>query len=213
VAGVTDGHSLTDDDLSPWRTIWYAPRRTIRWVLDNDPTYDVKMLAALGGIADALGRAVGNSAGDKLPTLALLGIAVAVGAASGLVLLYLFGWIVRWVGTWLGGRVTHEETRAAIAWAYPPSIASVVVLAAQYAIFGDEVFRNYTPTIDDNPVANYTLTALATLLGLWTFALLIVNLSEAQGFTIKRALSNVALAVLVVVVPLVVAGLSIALLL
>lgn len=197
---------LADDDLGPWRTIWYAPRRTIRWILDNDPTYDVKTLAVLAGIADAVGRAMDRAMGDTFPTLTVAVLAVGVGAASGLVLLYLIGAVVRWVGTRLGGRMTHEEARAALAWAYPPLIATLAVALVQYAIFGDEVFKSFAPTVDASPMVVIPLAVATVLLALWSFGLFVVNLSEAQGFTLKRALANIALAFLLVAIPLVAAA-------
>ncbi len=205
VAGATNEDLSADDDVSPWRTIWYAPRRTIRWTLDNDPTSDVKTLAVLAGIADAIGRAMDRAMGDTFPMLTVAVIVLGVGTVSGLVLLYLIGAVARRAGIWLGGRMTHEEARAALAWAYPPLIATLAVALVQYAIFGDEVFRSFAPTIDASPIVATPLAVTTVLLALWSFGLFIVNVSEAQGFTLKRALANVALASLAIVIPIVVA--------
>ncbi len=177
----------------------------MRWILGNDPTYDVKTLAVLAGIADAVGRAMDRAMGDAFPALTVAALALGIGAVSGFVLLYLIAAVVRWVGTWLGGRMTHEEARAALAWAYPPLIATLVVALLQYAIFGDEVFRSFAPSIDARPMVAIPLAAATVLLALWSFGLFVVNVSEAQGFTLKRALASVALAFLLGAIPLVVA--------
>jgi len=40
--------------INPWLSIWIKPRATIRWIVNTDPTQQVILLAALGGIAQTL---------------------------------------------------------------------------------------------------------------------------------------------------------------
>jgi hypothetical protein len=52
---------------NPWLSIWTKPRATVRYLVKNDPDRHVPLLAVLGGIANALGRASQRSLGDQMP--------------------------------------------------------------------------------------------------------------------------------------------------
>ncbi|WP_152052548.1 Yip1 family protein [Tautonia marina] len=102
-------------DPNPWKTIWRRPRATIRYLVATDPTRNVMLLAALSGINSSLSRAVERNAGDLMPLVAILGIAVLLGPIGGIIWLYLGSALLRWVSGWFGGRGESEHIRTAMA--------------------------------------------------------------------------------------------------
>lgn len=125
----------------PWLTIWSAPRKTIRAIVDSDPTRHVLLLAAIAGVAGALNRSSNdNGIGNILPTWGVVLVVVVLGPLGGLLSLYVGGAILRWIGSRLGGRASSEEVRAAIAWSALPRIAVLVLWLPYLTLYGTEVF-------------------------------------------------------------------------
>lgn len=93
--------------MNPWLSIWLRPRATMRSILDTDPERLVILLACVGGVAEALGRASMRNVGDRLPLWTLLLTCGAVGPVGGLISLYLGSLLLRWTGGWIGGRGTR----------------------------------------------------------------------------------------------------------
>ena len=83
---------------NPFVSIWTSPRRTIRAWIDSASPELVLGLAAVAGISDALERASSKSLGDHASLPVLLGLTVVVGAISGLMTLYVLGFLVAWTG-------------------------------------------------------------------------------------------------------------------
>lgn len=162
------------DPLNPWFSMWTKPRRTIRQMIDNDPSQGVLALVASAGALQSLGAfAHFQSAGANVPILLVIPGAAAIAVIS----LYFAGWVYRWVGSWFGGGATSEEVRAALAWAQVPSFVPYV--CASLMLFA----------IKAGPAAQVGVTALWVLssmvCGLWTFILALNTLAEVHRFTTR----------------------------
>ena len=58
--------------LNPWFSMWLHPRQTIRQIVSTNPDRLVVLLAAVGGIAEALTNAASDSKGDDISLQAIL---------------------------------------------------------------------------------------------------------------------------------------------
>ncbi len=195
--------------MNPWLSIWTRPRQTIRWIVNTDPHRSVLLLAALAGIAQALDRASSRNLGDRISLPTILGLAVLLGPIGGIIGLYLGGFLLRWTGRWIGGRASPPEIRAAIAWSSVPAIVALPLWVPELALFGQELFTSETPTIDENPPLAAALLGFSVVefcLAVWSFILLLKCVGEVQGFSAWKALGNVLLAALVIVLPILMAA-------
>lgn len=202
-------------DPNPWKTIWRRPRATIRYLVATDPTRNVMLLAALSGINSSLSRAVERNAGDTLPLVAILGIAVLLGPIGGIIWLYLGSALLRWVSGWFGGRGESEHIRTAMAWSLVPVLTTMVFWIPQLLLFREEMFQSEMPRVESNPallnamVALGGLEALAILvLGIWTLVVFLHGLGEVEGYSAWKALgvSIVAAIVLMLVLLVIIFG-------
>jgi hypothetical protein len=164
----------------------------------------VLILAALSGIAQALDNAVSRSAGDTLPLSLILSICLIGGPLGGLVSLYLFGALLRWTGSWLGGTGTAAEVRAAIAWSAVPTTAGLLLWLPMLALLGVDMFTSFAPQIVVSPLVVMSLsgfTLLLLALSIWNVALSILCLAEAHRFSGWHAFGAWLLAILLFTVP------------
>jgi Yip1 domain len=196
---------LQVEPLDPWISIWTRPRATLRQILDGDPRRSVFRLAALGGVAGALKLATSPGIGDSHPPAMIAPLAVLGGALCGVFFLFLFTGLVRLTGSWLGGSGRSEEIRAALAWGYVPSIWGLLLWLPRAALLGQETFRSVPPGIEGNPPASLffgLLELLQALIGFWGLLIALKCVGEAHRFSAWRAFAALALAGLILGVPL-----------
>lgn len=111
---------LSNNRLLPWLSIWVKPRRTIRQIVDHNPSQSVYILSGLAGIYRFLNQAAKRTLGDSMSLWEILSLAVLFGFLIGLLYLFIEGELLRWVGNRLGGKGSAIQVRAAIAWSSVP---------------------------------------------------------------------------------------------
>jgi len=204
--------------LNPWTSIWTRPRATIRQIVDTDPKYMVIPLAILGGIVQAFDNASTRNLGDELPLGGIIVAALIGGPIGGLISLYLAGWLVRVTGGWLSGKADAKKVRAAIAWGQVPAIATLPLIGLQIALFGIEMFTEFTPELDANDQMLYVLLATGVvemILGIWAIVAVIKCVAEVHEFSAWRSLGAMFLAFLlllgVLLIPIMLIGIMVGL--
>jgi len=187
--------------LNPWLSIWFHPRRTIRYIVETNPTEKVHLLAALAGMVNLLDRAMRGSWGDGMAWYLILILIAVFGSLAGIVGVYIGGEIFRWVGGKLGGVATSQQVRAAIAWSYLPGIVSVIPVFIYILAVRQEAFTSATPRLDalaaQSPGFSFLmifvgvwLVVIGVVLGVWQFVLLSKTLGEVLGFSSWRGLAT-----------------------
>lgn len=202
----------TEFPAKPWFSIWRRPRATIQQIVDSDPTRFVLGLAALSGVDEALNRASGRSVGDDLDLSVILLTAVVFGSLGGILSLYIGGALVRWTGSWVGGRASSQDIRAAIAWGLVPALWVSLLWIPELLLVGAEMFTTETPRADANASLAFIILGLVTIEmvgSIYAVVTVLKCLGQVQGFSAWKALGNVLLAGLVIVLPLLIIGLAI----
>jgi hypothetical protein len=200
-ASVIDQSLLT----RPWFSIWRHPRATIQRIVDTNPKRLVLLWAAIGGLVGTLNRASGRSTGDTLELPVILLIAVVAGPIFGILSLFVSGALLRWTGRWIGGAASQEQIRAAIAWGLVPFLWVSLMWIPELLFFGKEMFTTETPRMNAAPTLAFVLLGMVIVefVGVvWTFVVHLKCLGQVQGFSAWRALGNLLLAGVVLVVPL-----------
>ena len=191
--------------MNPWFSMWLHPRRTIRQIVATDPDRFVLLLAAVGGIVEALTNATSDSQGDNLSLRTILLTALIAGPLMGIVGLWLGSILLRWTGGWIGGQADSRRIRTALAWANVPLLWSLILWGPALLLFGAELFATATPIIDASTMLSGLYMVFSFGIGtvsIWAFVVFLHALGEVQGFSAWKALGNSILAGLVVLVPL-----------
>jgi hypothetical protein len=213
---------------SPWFTMWTRPRETMRRIVYYDPKRDVLLLAVLQGfiaylsgalygflllvlISNDYVQAPGTWESDlsALPSTsftalaAALGTCAVVGPIAGLIGLYLYGWLFRVTGRWLGGNAYPIEVRAALAWSAVPQIWGAILQVLKLVMVVYVLYANATNTYVSSSALLSTLGAfllLESVIGIWSLVLTLQSLGEVHSFSALRALGAVLLAGVIVFV-------------
>jgi len=191
------------DSISPFFSIWFEPRATIRRIVDSDPTRNVLTLAAIGPALNSLiGQWTAVINGTTHPSVLWpfwVAFNVAVQAAFGILFLYIFGAVFRWSGSLLGGTATSVEVRAAQAWSQVPAIVGEIVL--MLALFAGvpmpKMLPGRLPLIDP---AFYKVMVVEGVIGIWAIVISLKCLGEVHRFSAWRALVAILIPPFIVVV-------------
>ncbi|MCE7041519.1 YIP1 family protein [Dyadobacter sp. CY312] len=198
-------NDFTEPDL--FTLIWTKPRKVFRYLLDYAPKKHVHILLVLAAIGKAFERSEVRNAGDNDSLITILILAPLVGGFFGYMLLRFTSHLVRWIGNeWLHGKAKSGEITLVLAWSSVPSILSLAFVLMKIVILGQDAFSkelSFEPT-QFTEVLLTTISTLEVILGIWTICLWIIGISEAQKFSVWRALGNVGLASLFITLPIVI---------
>ncbi len=192
-------------------TVWFHPRLTIRRIVDTQPGHLVIPLASCEGIRGMLDATWTNITLPVVLTITLL-----AGPIVGILGLWLYAWLVRIAGTWIGGAASSEHLRAALAWGSVPALAKIPLSLVALALMQSAGFDPSLPITDPPEGLSFALAAIevvAAVLLLWSAVLRCNTVAEVQGFqSAWQGFANlllagllVAAAVLAVMVPLFIA--------
>ena len=125
--------------LNPWSSIWTRPRQTLRGILETNPYRLILLIAIVEGIVSAL--VFLGLLKTQLPyqreapkLIAILVLAI-IGIISGIIHLYLGGWLYRVTGSWLGGKGSFTDVKCAVGWGqYPFIIANLLAFFSYLSV-------------------------------------------------------------------------------
>ncbi len=186
----------------PWIAIWMSPREAIKKIVDRDPTHQVIMLGALAGALVMLNSMLGAALGftptplpaPLVPYLPILTFASPfLGAAFGLLGLYLTAFMMDWSGRALGGVGNALTVRAAVAWSEVPQICLSIVMLS--ILMGTGIWQALVPSLPDPNLAAaaaanpFTLTrGVEAIISIWSFIVMLHCVGEVHRFSAWRAL-------------------------
>jgi len=199
-----NSRNIEEQLLSPWLTIWIFPRRTIRQIVNSNPSKNVILLSALAGIFGFLDRAMGNNLGDIVPILYLILLILILGPLLGIIAVYIGGIILNWTGRLFGGNASQLNVRTAIAWSSLPGLLVSIFNLPKLLLFRDEAFTSMTLRTDAFLHSNllflqvisiysFALMFLGLFFSFWGFIILINNVAEVHQFSIWKSLLSIAI--------------------
>ena len=193
--------------ITAFWTMLYRPRETIRSIVKNKSEYQVGLLTVLLGISSTLELLSWRNAGDGLPLVYVLLIALLAGPFIGMLLVYIVSILLRWTGGLLGGKASRAQVRAAFVWGFLPGIWALPLWIPKLILFGKELFTSAIPITQANPVLLQTLlvfTAFELIAAIWSVVLTAINISEVQRLPIRKSWLSVVMCTLIIAIPYVI---------
>lgn len=198
----TQSQEMAEDDI--FKKIWTSPRAVFSYLEDKKYNKYVPVLLMLIGVVRAIDKAVEKDLGDKLPLIAVLAVCVFAGGLLGWISVYLYGALVAWTGKLLKGAADTSSLVRVVAYGMVPAVCSLFVIVPQIAIFGNDMFKDNGSEFVDGFFANllfYGGAAIEVVLGVWSTIIIVIGISEVQKLSISKAILNVLLAALAIIVP------------
>lgn len=173
-----------------WLWMWVSPRRTVREIIEKNPSYGIYLLTTFLALENFFFYANMWSLGmDFAPyTLILLGLLIS--PILGWLWLFCMSHIFYMTGHWLQGKAPLEHLRVALAWSKIPAMGILFSWMGILLLSPEEAFIQYG---GGNPYA-LIFHGLNLLFALWSILLVIRSIQEVEKFTWLRALANVTLA-------------------
>ncbi len=178
--------------LRPWLSMWIAPRRTVRALINTNPRYGVFWLSAAYMLQVIFFCLNFWSLQFKAPHYAFIFPSLLLSPALGFFWVLFYGWILCFTGRWFGGRAPAAHLRTALVWSRLPIILSLFVWVGLWIYDPSDIFIQYSP-------GNESLLVHGSLFFLksWSLILFVPALSEVQGFSCLRSLANALVAWLI----------------
>lgn len=177
---------------SPWRTIWFSPRRTIRALLEAEVRPSWIPVIVLVAVNQVLASVVPNMSegGFSAGTVAM---GVILGVAQLIFGVLIGPFLLAFAGGWLGGEADPSEIRLSVVW------SSVPLAVAAFFWIPALVASPELSAADAESLSMSQLMAglLLLLFGVvyfvsvvWTVVLQVITLAEVQRFSILRSIAS-----------------------
>ena len=184
--------TVPNPPASPWVSIWFSPRRTIRRVLDSEAPPAWWPVIALAVVGQMIGALSFDPTGGVNVSASFM--PVVLGAVQIVFGVLIGPFLLAFTGSWFGGEADPSEIRQAVAWGYVPIAIAGLGWIPVVLIYGGELAKP-DPQIP-LPVA---IVGLAVVIGaLWSVVTQVIALSEVQRFSIARAIASM----LILLIPL-----------
>ena len=195
---------LSDKDI--FTKIWTEPRKVFKFI--NDTRYEkyFYLILFFAGVTRAFDRATSKDMGDDSSMISIFFISIIFGGAFGWISYYIYAALISWSGKWLNGVGNTSSIFRIMAYAMIPSILSLFFLFLQISVYGIDYFKSNTEFLDSGFGANiifWLAFVMQILLSLASLVFMVIGLSEVQKFSIGKAILNLILPVLFIVVPIV----------
>jgi len=159
----------------------FAPRRAIGVLVAEPPRRWVWAFVLVGGIVDCLARASNRNLGDHASTTFIVVFSLCAGPVFGFVTVWVFGFLLDVTQFLFKGRASPVALREAVAWSFVPSALRLVLVAAEWLYFGDNLFTS--AEIGDEELAMPIVLACGEIFfGLWRVIMLSKMLAELGGY-------------------------------
>lgn len=182
--------------LNPWISMWMQPRHTVRQMLETAPKRWVVLLAILAGIGLLLDQMIYLCLGSDFTSRVIILVFLLVFCTIlGVLLLYLYGFLLAAAGRSLGGVGRAIECRTAYAWSAIPTVwmvpvylvAALVVVAYGSEVLLSDVLTKLQDGVDFEvqllPTWLKIVSALAVVTRIWQIILSSQSIGEAHQFS------------------------------
>ena len=193
--------NATPATINPFFSIWVRPKRTIRWIVENQPEKYVMGLAGISGAYTTLENAGDRGIGDDWSLLAILVAAFLVGPIAGVIVLHVSGALFRWSGRLFGGVADSRQVRAALAWSALPEALLLAIYLVVILIWGRDWFVSDFDMESQSLLLTTLFVLTAIVIGIWRTVLSVLTMAEVHRFSIWRSIATYVVGTLAFAIP------------
>ncbi len=194
--------NLTDKEV--FLQIWTSPRKVFKFIIENNYRKNAYLLLFLGGVVNALSRSAEKSSGDGAHMLFYIIGAVLGGGLLGWIGYYIYSALLSWTGKWFKGTANTSTLFNVFTYSLIPAVFTLFILIFELSLNRNGVFQDGSDfSVAQLPVIFLLLLMylIQMVLGAWSLVLLVIGISEAQKFSVGKAILNFLMPVLIIFVP------------
>jgi hypothetical protein len=180
---------MSTEPIHPLKDVWLRPRRVFREMAAWPVGIIDYLLAAAQGIGSLLAIYRTEGAGAHVSVAEILGNSFAYGAIAGVASVFLMAVIYGRLGARAGGKATFPQVIHVLAYGGIPMVASLAIWVLTALAAGESTFLE-TPRADIGGFGVLLLNlqfASYVFLAIWSVVLIVMGVSEIQGFTMRKA--------------------------
>ena len=174
--------------------MWLQPRQAIRTAIEEERENEMYLLTVLGGLITGFDNLSDQGIGDTMILPFILLLWLIAGCFGGFISLYVVAGLLRWTGSWFGGKASFRELQFTYAWSFIPLLPSLGVVVILIGYYGRSMFSSEGPAISGSIIDMVLLGGafiIIVVLTLWAVVSFFRALSEVQAFNIWKALGSV----------------------
>ena len=192
------------EKFQPWATIWLDPRGTIRQIIETDPKKSMLLLIVLGGLGITLRNSAIMGLADMMPFGQVIVFCLMAAPLSGVINVYLGGWLLHMTTRFFGGFATKQELRIAVAWSLAPIVYLLPLWGVKYILFREELFKTEKPFIQDSQFLSGLFgffDIVDFFVTLFTLFILFNVIAEVNGFSLWKSIGSIGILLIIATIP------------
>ena len=194
---------LSDKEL--FAHIWLKPKKVFKYVTDYRYDKYTFIILIIAGIYRFIESSIDASSAAGMAFKTKLIVSIIAGALFGWLGYYVFAFLISFTAKWMGGKANTDYVVRVLAYAMIPIIPALLCQFLLMYSIGD-VFFMVEYDLTNYPFGHKPLSAILALMrdvfSLWSFILLIIATASINNFGILKAILNVILALVVILIPL-----------
>ncbi len=182
--------------------IWVKPKLVFGYIFKYDKNKYLDVLLILAAFVATLKRLLDKGYSFESSDIFTLIFLVLFGTLISYGCYFLLAWILRIIGTHLfNGKAQNKDYRIVIAWSSIPMISSIILTFLVIVIYGfNAASGNYLPSTTAGQIIIVGFVLLEVILALWSTVIMVVGVMKIQNFNVWKALGNVFLPFVVLMV-------------
>lgn len=187
---------------NPWLSIWTQPRQTIKQIINTNPSLQIIPLCMVYGFPVLMHLARFFALGTALPTWSILLISIVLSPIAGFIGISFWSVLLMWTGKWVGGKSNYLNIRASVAWSNVPNLVNGAIWLFLGFVVGAELFLPVVAKGISTNMAKFVLilSVIQLIAMIWGLVILIMTLAEVQKFSIWRAIANIVIPCVILLV-------------
>lgn len=183
--------------------LFTAPKRAFAFIHNHKYEKYLLLIIMFNGILNTLEKAVENKLGNNFSLWGLLFFCIIFGGIFGYLTFLCYSFFTDITGQWIKGKATTHEILRVLTYSMVPSLIVLLLFALKVIVFGHALFSTDFYLDDYNLISRiiyFGTTFLSVGISIWSFVLFVIGVAEVQQFTYGKALLNVLLPALVLVI-------------
>ncbi|MGB0425168.1 MAG: YIP1 family protein [Flavobacteriales bacterium] len=191
-------------DREVFTKIWFKPKMVFEFIHSKNYDKYMLLLVVLYGVGQIIDRMYERGFGSGATFVGSLFAVVIVGGLVGWLGALIYAALMSWTGSWIGGKSSTTPIYTVLAYSYIPANVGVILWGIAVLFIESGALDSISNSNLIEQVLLAIVLIIQVVLGIWSLGLLVIGLSEIQKISIGKAILNVFLPWLVIVLPLII---------